>query len=66
MALTSLVILGCDSHGTHDYILLSQIRDFPNLEGQVAVFISPSNSVAQLYPQALGYVEVLEPASTQT
>jgi hypothetical protein len=30
------------------------IRDSPNLEGQVPVFISPRNSVAQLYTQALG------------
>jgi hypothetical protein len=29
--------------------------DSPNLEGQVPVFISPRNTVAQLYPQALGY-----------
>jgi hypothetical protein len=29
------------------------IRDFPNLEGQVPVFISPRNSVARLYPPAL-------------
>jgi hypothetical protein len=41
------------SRGTHDHILLSQIRDSPNLEGQVPVFISPRNRVAQLYPQAL-------------
>jgi hypothetical protein len=27
----------------------------PNLEGQVPVFISPRNRVAQLYPQALGF-----------
>jgi hypothetical protein len=26
----------------------------PNLEGQVPVFISPRNKVAQLYPWALG------------
>jgi hypothetical protein len=32
---------------------LFQIRDFPNLEGQVPVFISPRNRVAQLHPQAL-------------
>jgi hypothetical protein len=31
-----------------------QIRDSPNLEGQVPVFISLRNRVAQLYPQALG------------
>jgi hypothetical protein len=29
------------------------IWDSPNLEGQVPVFISPRNRVAQLYPQAL-------------
>jgi hypothetical protein len=28
--------------------------DSSNLEGQVPVFISPRNRVAQLYPQALG------------
>jgi hypothetical protein len=30
------------------------IWDSPNLEGQVPVFISPRNRVAQLYPGALG------------
>jgi hypothetical protein len=55
LAFASAVILGSESHGTHDQILLSQIRDLPNLEGQVPVFISPRNSMAQLYPQALGY-----------
>jgi hypothetical protein len=30
------------------------IWDSPNLEGQVPVFISSRNKVAQLYPQALG------------
>jgi hypothetical protein len=34
--------------------LLSQIRDYLNLECQVLVFISPRNSVAQLYRQTLG------------
>jgi hypothetical protein len=48
--LASAVILGSESRGTHDHILLSQIRDFPNLEGQVPVFISLGNRVAQLYP----------------
>jgi hypothetical protein len=43
-----------ESRGTHDHILLSRIRNCPNLEGQVPVFISPRNRVAQLYPQALG------------
>jgi hypothetical protein len=50
----SAVILRSKSRGTHGHILLSQIRDSPNLDGQVAVFISPKNRVARLYPQALG------------
>jgi hypothetical protein len=54
LALARAVILGSESSGTHDQILLSQIRDSPNLEGQVPVFISPRNRVAKLYPQALG------------
>jgi hypothetical protein len=29
LALASAVILGCESRGTHDHILLSQIPDFP-------------------------------------
>jgi hypothetical protein len=47
-------ILRSDSRGTRDHILLSQIRDSPNLLGQVPVFISLQKRVAQLYPQALG------------
>jgi hypothetical protein len=35
-------------------ILYCLIWDSPNLEGQVPVFISPRNRVAQLYPWALG------------
>jgi hypothetical protein len=50
----SIIILGSESSGTRDHILLSQIRDSPNLEVQVPIFISPRNRVAQLYPQALG------------
>jgi hypothetical protein len=38
LVLARAVILGFDSHRTHDYILLSQIRDSPNLEGQVPIF----------------------------
>jgi hypothetical protein len=54
LVLTSAVIHRSESRGTHDHILLPQIRDSPNLEGQVPVFISPRNRVARLYPQALG------------
>jgi hypothetical protein len=53
VALASAVILGSESRGTSDHILLCQIRDSSNLEGQVPVFISPRNRVAQLYPEAL-------------
>jgi hypothetical protein len=37
--LASAVILRSESRGTHDNILLSQIRDFPNSEGQDPVYI---------------------------
>jgi hypothetical protein len=53
-ALVSAVILKSKFRGTHDHILMSQIRDSPNLEGQAPVFISPRKRVARLYPQALG------------
>jgi hypothetical protein len=43
--LASAVTLRSKSRGTHD-ILLSQIRDSPNLEGQVPAFISPRNRMA--------------------
>jgi hypothetical protein len=45
LALASAVILGSESRETHDRILLSQIRDFPNLELQVPVIISLRNTV---------------------
>jgi hypothetical protein len=48
MSLASTVILGYESRGAHDRILLSKIWDSPNLEGQVPVFISPRNRVAEL------------------
>jgi hypothetical protein len=49
LGLASAVIARPESRETHDHILLCQIRDFTNLEGQVPAFISPSNGVAQLY-----------------
>jgi hypothetical protein len=39
------------------------IWDSPNLEGQVPVFISPRNRVAQLYPRALD--SLLAPLTTR-
>jgi hypothetical protein len=75
LVIDSAVILRSESSRTHDNILLSQIRDSSNLEVRTPVFISPRNSVAQLYPQILGShfvsfydskstVEVFNPAST--
>jgi hypothetical protein len=58
LVLARAVILGPASRGTRDHILLSQIRESPNLEGEVPVFISFRNRVAQLYPQTLGSVFV--------
>jgi hypothetical protein len=54
MALASSLILESESRETRDRILLSQIRDSPNPEGQVLVCISPRNRVAQIYRQVLG------------
>jgi hypothetical protein len=54
-AYANAVILGTEYCRTHD-ILLSQVRDSNNLEGQVPVFKSPKNRVSQLYPQALGFL----------
>jgi hypothetical protein len=76
LALARAFILGSEFRGSHDHILLSQIRDSPNLEGQVPVFVSPGNKVAQLYPRhwvpfspppttCRATVEVFEPSSTR-
>jgi hypothetical protein len=46
--LARAVILGSESRGSRNHILLSQIRDSPILEGQVPVFIFPRNRVAHL------------------
>jgi hypothetical protein len=54
LVLASAVILMSEPRGSHDHILLSQIRDSPNLEDLVPIFISPRNKVARLYPEALG------------
>jgi hypothetical protein len=54
LALVSAVILGSKSRGNRDHILLSQILRLPQPDGQVPVFISPRNRVAQLCLQALG------------
>jgi hypothetical protein len=50
LVLASAVILRSTSCGTHCQILLSQIQDYFNLKGQVPIFISPRDRVAQLHP----------------
>jgi hypothetical protein len=76
LVIASAFILRSKFLGTHDHIVLSQIRDSPNLEGQVRVFLSPRKTVAYLHPHALdpflfpprtrrSTVEVFEPASTR-
>jgi hypothetical protein len=47
LVLGSAFILKSESRRTHDFILLSQIREFPNLEDQMPVFTSPRSRVAQ-------------------
>jgi hypothetical protein len=51
LVFVSVIIIGTETRGTLDHILLSQIGDSPNLVGQVPVFISPRNRVAQFYPR---------------
>jgi hypothetical protein len=76
LALPSAFILRSESCGTDDHVLLSQIRDSPNLEGQVPVFIQPKNRVARYTPRhcvplssppttCRATVEVFDPASTR-
>jgi hypothetical protein len=75
LVLASAVIFGSESNGNHDHILLSQLPDSSNLEGQVPVFISPRNRVTQLnsrywvpfssFPTIhSATVEIIKPAST--
>jgi hypothetical protein len=46
--LASAVILRSESHRTH-HIFLSQIQDIPYFKGQIPIFISSRNRIAQLY-----------------
>jgi hypothetical protein len=74
LALASAVIHGFYSRGTLDHILLSQARDFQNLEGQVPVFLSqwPSYTPRHWVPFSSppttrrATVEVFKPTSQET
>jgi hypothetical protein len=67
LVLASTFILRSESRRTHDHILLSQIRDSPNLKDQVPVFISPRHWVLFLSPPTThrATVEVFDPAFTR-
>jgi hypothetical protein len=58
LGLTSAIPLWSESRGTQDHILLSQFLRLPNLEGQVLLFVSSRDRVAQLYRWALGSLSV--------
>jgi hypothetical protein len=77
LVLASAVILRPESRETHDHILLSQIRDSPNLNGQVPVFLSPGTEWPSYTPRhwvpfsspptcitRRATVHIFEPAST--
>jgi hypothetical protein len=76
LALASAVILASESPMTHDHILLSQIRDSPNLKYQVPVFMSPGTGWPDYIPRhwipfsstpttRRATVKVFEPVSTR-
>jgi hypothetical protein len=76
LTLVSAVFLGSESRGIHDHILLFQIRDSPNLEGQVPVFTSSARGwpsytprhwipFSQLPTTRRALVELFDPASTR-
>jgi hypothetical protein len=56
LVLASGVILRSESRGTHDHILLSQIRHSSNLEDQVPVFISPQEEGGPVIPPGVGFL----------
>jgi hypothetical protein len=54
------------SPGDSYYILLSQIRDSLNLEGQVLVFISPGNKGGPVIPPGIGLASAIQSQSYVT
>jgi hypothetical protein len=76
LGLASAVILGSESRENYGGILFSQIRDSPNLECRIPVFISPGTGWPSYNPRHLApfssppvtrrdTVEVFDPASTR-
>jgi hypothetical protein len=59
LVLASAVILRSERRGTHDHILLSQIRDSTNQEGQIPIFIFPRNRILKLpWPDMRNYTNI--------
>jgi hypothetical protein len=58
MVLASAVPLESESRGTRPYFIVPILETPSNLEGQISVFISARNRVAQIYPRALGSLSV--------
>jgi hypothetical protein len=54
LTVVSAVILESEYLGTHDHILLSQIRDFLNLEAQDHIAISPKTKESPFIPPGIG------------
>jgi hypothetical protein len=54
LVLASVVIVRSESRGTHDHILLSQIRESPNLVGQVRRIYIPQEQGGPVIPQGSG------------
>jgi hypothetical protein len=76
LVLASSVILRFESHGTHDHILISQIRYSPNLEGPVPILMYTPTGWSSYNPRhwvpfssppktRRDTVEVFEPVSTR-
>jgi hypothetical protein len=64
LVLASAVTLWSESRETHDHILLSQIRDSPNLEGQVPVLYPPGTGWPCYTPRH--WVPFSSPSTTGT
>jgi hypothetical protein len=55
LVLASAATLRLESRGSHDHVLLSQIRDPPKLESQVPVFMSPQEYGGPVTPPGTGF-----------
>jgi hypothetical protein len=55
LVLASAVIHRSETCGIHYHILLSEIRDSPNLEGQIPILISPRERCGPVMPPGTGF-----------